>query len=139
MDRLNTQDMLLRRHWNVSGSPLCVMCATQARGTRDHLFFNCNFDVRVWNYMQIDWPSGVDMKDIAVAARRNFTKPFFTNVVFWACWNIWIIRNARVFSNERPSFNKWRRAFIHDISLMAHRIKSRFGKELIKWVSFLPP
>ncbi|XP_073355123.1 uncharacterized protein [Aegilops tauschii subsp. strangulata] len=139
MDRLNTKDMVERRHWHLEGGVSCVLCPLQTRETRDHLFFNCNFSVRVWNYLQIDWSSGDSMAHLVLNASRSFRKPFFTEVVFIACWNIWIIRNAKVFRHERAGFNKWRSAFIHDISLMQYRVKAAYKDDLLCWISFLPP
>jgi len=139
MDRLNTQDMLERRHWNVSDSNLCVLCPTHTKEDRDHLFFQCNFSCRVWNYLQISWPAGDDMTAIAFHARRDFARPFFSEVVFLACWNIWNVRNDRVFRNIKPSFRRWRASFILDVSLLVHRIKPKFKDDLIRWISFLPP
>jgi hypothetical protein len=52
-DRLNTRDMLQCRHWHVTETYDCVLCSGQHRETRDHLFFNCQFSMRVWNYLQI--------------------------------------------------------------------------------------
>ena len=117
----------------------CLLCHLRTRETRNHLFFECNFSVRIWNYLQITWSPGNDMSDIVLQAKQDFAKPFFTEVVFVACWNIWIIRNAKVFRHERQSFNKWRSAFIHDILLMQHIVKARYKEELLKWISFLPP
>ncbi|XP_073360069.1 uncharacterized protein [Aegilops tauschii subsp. strangulata] len=88
MDRLNTKDMVDRRHWHLEDGVNCVLCPLQTRETRDHLFFNYNFSVRVWNYLQIDWSSGDSMADLVINASRSFRKPFFTEVVFIACWNI---------------------------------------------------
>jgi len=139
MDRLNTKDMVDRRHWHLEDGVNCVLCPLQTRETRDHLFFNCNFSVRVWNYLQIDWSSGDSMAHLVLNASRSFRKPFFTEVVFIACWNIWIIRNAKVFRHERARFNKWRSAFIHDISLMQYRVKAAYKDDLLRWISFLPP
>ena len=51
MDRLNTKDMIIRRHWNIEDGPECVLCPTQHLETRDHLFFQCNFSARVWAYL----------------------------------------------------------------------------------------
>lgn len=59
MDRLNTMDMLERRHWNVSDNPKCVLCPSGAREDSNHLFFQCNFSERAWNYIRIYWPMGM--------------------------------------------------------------------------------
>nr|XP_045086367.1 uncharacterized protein LOC120967116 [Aegilops tauschii subsp. strangulata] len=137
--KLNTKDMVDRRHWHLEDGVSCVLCPLHTRETRDHLFFNCNFSVRIWNYLQIDWSSGDSMAHLVLNASRSFRKPFFTEVVFIACWNIWIIRNAKVFRHERARFNKWRSAFIHDISLMQYRVKAAYKDDLLRWISFLPP
>src|SRR3954465_14914446 len=87
MDCINTKDMILRRHWHIQDGPECVLCRTQHLETRDHLFFKCNFSVRVWAYLQIDWNNGSDMVHIAKRARESFQKLFFAEVVFTAWWN----------------------------------------------------
>jgi hypothetical protein len=39
VDRLNTRDMLQRRHWKVTEDTHCVLCPTRAQEDRMHLFF----------------------------------------------------------------------------------------------------
>ena len=77
MDRLNTKDMVERIHWHIDDGVHYVLCPTQTREDRDHLFFTSNFSQRVWNFLQIDWGSGDSMADIVVHAKRDFAKPFF--------------------------------------------------------------
>ncbi|EMS51875.1 Mitochondrial rRNA methyltransferase [Triticum urartu] len=89
--------------------------------------------------IMITCPFVQDMSDIAMQAKRGFGQPFFSEVVFLAWWNIWLIPNAKIFDNERPTFVKWRSGFIHDISLLAHRIKVKHRDMLLRWISFLPP
>src|SRR3954463_9072817 len=61
-DMLNTKDLLVRRHWrSPHDNNVCVLCPTHAYEDRLHLFFSCNFSPRIWNYLQIDWPSAPDM------------------------------------------------------------------------------
>jgi hypothetical protein len=50
-DRLNTRDMLRRRHWNVSNDLACVLCPTHWTEDWKHLFFYCNFSRRIWNHI----------------------------------------------------------------------------------------
>jgi hypothetical protein len=72
------------------------------------------------------------------AARASFGKPFFMEVVILACRNIWLLRNGKIFRNERPTFAKWKCNFIHDISLIKFRIKAKFLDSLSDWISSLP-
>lgn len=57
-DSLNTRDILQRRHWKVSDDSNCVLCPLRTHEDRVHLFFECNFSSRVWNYLQINWNGG---------------------------------------------------------------------------------
>lgn len=93
-----------------------------------HLFFSCNFSIRIWNYLQVDWFQGSNMQKCISKARRDFGHPFFLEVVFTAAWNIWILRNCQTFRAERASFGAWKCKFVHDISLLAHRVRTRLGQ-----------
>lgn len=73
---------------------------------------------------------------MAKEARKDFGKPYFSEGLM--CWNIWIIRNGSVFRNERPTFASWRRNFVHDITLLADRIKCKYREGLMSWISSLP-
>ena len=139
MDRINTKDMLRRRHWNIEDGPNCVLCQAHCLEDITHLFFSCNFSCRIWNYLQIEWLPGNDMMQIAQQARRAFNKPFFADIVFTAWWHIWLLGNARIFRHERPYFARWKSGFVHDLTLLSHRIKPRFKEDLLRWIDFIPP
>ena len=139
MDRINTKDMIIRRHWNIDDGPHCVLCRAHTLETRDHLFFQCLFAHRVWSFLQIDWTQGDDMVSVATVARREFAQPFFVEVVFTAWWNIWQVRNDKTFRHINPTFRRWRQGFVHDLYLLGYRIKPRFKEALFRWIDFLPP
>ena len=59
-DRLNTRDLLVRRHWrSPQEDNTCPLCFAHAHEDRDHLFFTCQFSTRVWNYLNIQWLAGL--------------------------------------------------------------------------------
>ena len=59
-DRLNTRDLLVRRHWrSTQEDNTCPLCFAHAYEDRDHLFFTCQFSTRVWNYLGIQWLAGL--------------------------------------------------------------------------------
>jgi hypothetical protein len=60
-DRINTRDMLQRRHCKVTEDTHCELCSSRGYEDRIHLFFECNFSQRVWNYLEIDWLAGNDL------------------------------------------------------------------------------
>jgi hypothetical protein len=97
MDRLNTRDMMLRRHWHLQSGPHCVMCSNGTLETRDHLFIDCPFAKRCWDFCKIIWQSGESMSDIFMNARREFQGPNFLEITICAAWNIWMERNGLIF------------------------------------------
>uniref|UniRef100_A0ACD5TXX0 Uncharacterized protein n=1 Tax=Avena sativa TaxID=4498 RepID=A0ACD5TXX0_AVESA len=128
-----------RRQWKVTNDKHCVLYPLRAYEDRVHLFFECNFSTRIWNYLQIDWTGGNgDLQDIVAATRRSFPHPFFMEVMITASWNIWIIRNAFIFRNEKPTFRKWKCNFVHDSHLLKHRIKAKHLDRYMGWLSSLP-
>jgi hypothetical protein len=136
--RLNTRDMLQRRHWRVADDTHCELCPTRSYEDRSHLFFECNFSARIWNYLQITWKSNDNIQAVVSAARRSFGHSFFKEVLITACWNIWLLQNAKVFRQERPSFAKWRGKLLHDSTLLQYRIKDKHRSSLLAWIAALP-
>jgi hypothetical protein len=137
-DRQNTKDMLQRRHWNVVEQSHCVLCPLRVHEDRAHLFFQCNFNQRIWNYLQIQWIAHDDLQTVVTEARRSFGQPFFMEVVIMACRNIWLLRNAKIFRQEIPTFAKWKCNFVHSISLLKYRIKPKLLDSLSEWIDSLP-
>jgi hypothetical protein len=76
VDRLNTIDLLRRRHCNVSEDPTCVLCPSRVYEDRIHLFFHCNFSARIWTYLQIEWQQHDDLQVVLSDAKRSFGYPF---------------------------------------------------------------
>ena len=136
-DRLNTKEMLKRRHWNIFDGDSCVLCPLHVVEDWRHLFFLCNFSVRVWNFLQIEWESGNSLEHTFFSARKEFRKPFFTEVVLLAVWNIWKQRNEAVFRQVLPSFTSSRRSFVHEATMHMHRLSPKLVPDWSSWLDNL--
>jgi hypothetical protein len=64
----------------------CELCPIRAYEDRIHLFFQCNFSMRIWNYLQIEWIHHDDMQVVVATAQQRFHKPFFMEIVVVACF-----------------------------------------------------
>ena len=136
-DRINMQQMLIRRHWLVSDNSDCILCHSHQMEDWRHLFFNCMFSTRIWNYLQISWlPDNNSMRVIA-AARRSFSGPCFIEVVILACWAIWKQRNGWIFKNIKPTFRGWKTCFVYEMSLLKFRVKDVDVSKLSSWLANL--
>lgn len=61
VDRLNTKDMLRRRHCNPQNQVLCIMCPLNAIEDIDHLLFFCPFAKRCWQKLNILWDDSLPL------------------------------------------------------------------------------
>lgn len=107
VDRLNTKDMLQRRHLNIEGTPICVMCNTRALETIDHLFFECPFARECWLKLGITWDTSPELLDRYAEARASHTTPCFTEVTMIATWELWKLRNDKVFQRHQQTLALW--------------------------------
>jgi hypothetical protein len=55
VDRLNTRNMLKRRHLNIGNDYSCPPCSTGEEETLEHLFFSCSFSASCWLTLNINW------------------------------------------------------------------------------------
>jgi hypothetical protein len=86
----------------------------------------------------VEWHSYDELQKGVAEARSRFHKPFFMEVLITACWNIWLIRNAKIFRGEKPTFARWKAKFVHDMLLLQHRIKDKHRQALLDWIQALP-
>jgi hypothetical protein len=84
IDRINTKDMILRRHWNLNSGSDCVLCHNHMLETRDHLLFTCPFASRCWNYVQIQRVQKDNISETFKATKLLFSGPCFMEVAICA-------------------------------------------------------
>jgi hypothetical protein len=133
-DRLNTRDLMIRKHWQLNSGSGCVLCATHRLETRDHLFFGCSFAQQCWDAIGIVWNLEMPISNRIILVKRNFDGPCFMEVMACATWNIWKIRNDLIFQNQHPSFGRWKVRFQHDLMLHQYKVKAALIKPLIDWL-----
>lgn len=88
-ERLNTRDMLDRRHCAKKDDDLsCVLCNGAQRETRLHLFFTCSFSISCWQHLGIVWNTSLNFFQMIVLARLRFGQKGFLEIFFIAAWHI---------------------------------------------------
>ena len=128
--------MLIRRNWRVPGGNSCVLCPCGTFEDISHLFFGCNFSMRIWNYHQVDWDYQSGLLSV-FEAKRGFSGPCFVEIIILACWHIWKQRNKMIFEGIRPSFRSWKSGFVTDVALLKYRVKKCTVPLLSSWLDKL--
>jgi hypothetical protein len=134
VDRINTRDMMNRRHWVVTSGLDCAICGRSERETKEHLFFNCGFARRIWQILGIIWTPDASLTVMFEDAKNSFQGPNFMEVAICALWGIWKCRNKKIFENIQPSVLGWKEVFRYDLELIIHRVKPAHKNILKTWL-----
>lgn len=136
-DRINTKNMLSRRHFNVGDNMDCVLCDSGSEETVEHLFFTCPFSKKCWEDLQMTWLSDGNRLNLIHSARDGWSRPMFMEVFTTAAWGIWKKRNGKICQRIPPTHRSWINRFKLDFALLAHRAKPRLGPFIDSLISTL--
>ena len=138
-DRLNTRNMLKRRHYNIGDDYNCLLCDQQIEETVEHMIFQCPFSQRCWSILGITWQqTGSRLRWISMAA-HDWSSPMFMDVFLQAAWSIWKERNNKHFRSIPPTILSWLQRFKHDFALLQHRTREDVRDFILSFVISLEP
>ena len=130
-NRLNTKDLMLRKHWQVEDGPHCVLCNQNILEDVDHLFFSSSFAMECWLKLGFSWALLRNRRDRIAEVTASANQPHFEIAFACAAWNIWKSRNDFIFNGVQPSFEGWRRKAKQDFLLHQFKVKSRTVQALL--------
>lgn len=134
IDRLNTRDLMLRKHWHLDSGPECVLCQENILETRDHLFFDCVMASQCWSSLGISWDMSLPLSDRFISARGVFSGPCFMEIMACASWNLWKLRNDVIFRGIPATLRRWKSGFQSDVMLHRHKVKPALVQSLVDWL-----
>ena len=134
VDRLNTRSMLVRRNFNVQPNSLCVLYTTNLEEDLEHLFFSCPFATTCWQKLGFIWPSIADIKQCVLSLMDTMGLPFFMEIFIIATWEIWKLRNSKIFDNGNPTTRRWVRNFKDQVFLHLVRVREEQLSCITQWL-----
>jgi hypothetical protein len=134
VDRLNTKEMLQRRHFQVQDGTTCVMCSNGDIETIEHLFFSCPFAESCWDKIGVQWNQALHLHDRLAEARNVHNIPCFTEMAMTAAWELWKVRNDKVFQRQAPSLDRWFNNFKSQCLLQSVRFKEGLRLSFCVWL-----
>ena len=121
VDRLNTRNMLRRRHFVVAGNTYtCMLCQNPPEEMVEHLFFTCPFSQQCWAKVGMLWPSNGNRLALLHAGREHWRRPLFMDIFLMATWSLWKERNNQHFRGVPHSFGSWLARFKELLTLLVH-------------------
>ena len=117
-DRLNSRNMLKRRHYNIGNDYTCLLCKSNLEETVEHLFFECSFSKNYWSDLGICWNTQGTRLDWINLAKMSWNKPLFMAIFLQASWSIWKERNNKLFRRIPLTKASWISRLKVDLSLL---------------------
>jgi hypothetical protein len=136
-DRLNTRDILRRRHKHLEEGYHCVLCHVQVDETSLHLFFDCSSSITRWYSIGIQWGQEDIIFDLLQHQHDNFTGSYFMDLFMIGAWCIWKERNDLIFNHKVPSLVNWKQLFKNEVKLHLFRLPIAKRGLVMNWLNSL--
>jgi hypothetical protein len=131
-DRLNTKNLLGRKKIHLP-SYNCATLLCDETETLIHLFWSCPFASQYCDYICPQKRNNLLVIESFYDIRDKLKLPFTIEIIILAAWSIWIIRNNKIFKNQRPGFQSWKPIFKEEINVLAHRMKKKHAQSFKEW------
>ena len=88
-DRLNTRNMLNRRHYNIGNNLDCLLCNQHVEETVEHLLFRFTFSRTCWHLLGIHWPPQGNRLDMISHLKMRHRRKMIMDIFLVAAWSLW--------------------------------------------------
>ena len=118
-------------HWGISVDPICQFCI-QSMEDRDHMFFKCSFNKRIWQHIMALCPvsNAPDNWNLLVEwglknLRGRSFRVVFCKVAWWVIvYQIWIQGNSRTHKGKVKSEEQIIKAIRRDVKAKMDSVKA---------------
>jgi hypothetical protein len=124
LDRLNTRNLLRRKNFHLP-SYTCVNYNCAEEETLVHLFWSCPFAAKCWDFICPQRDRNLSVYEAISDMRHRIHKPFAMEIIILASWSIWLVRNNKIFKNERPRFESWKVIYYEELKMINFRMKKK--------------
>lgn len=131
-DRVNTRNILFRICFHLE----TYNCATMQCGQEEtpvHLFWTCPMGMRCWDYVCPQRNRNLSLHEAFSCMKSKLNLSFFIDLLILASWSIWMIRNNKLFRNERPTFERWKAIYLLELNWLKYRIKAKYSHQFNTW------
>jgi extradiol dioxygenase family protein len=99
--------MLQQRNFTVQSNLFSVLFQDQNEEDINHLFFYCPFALACWHKLSIHWHSSTCIHERNEVTKHETHLPFFMEIFIVAAWELWNLRNAKIFDGVAATFDPW--------------------------------
>jgi len=120
--------------FEIHDDDLCVMCGSGEEETIEHLFFTRPFALDCWRSIHINSDMSMDLMDRFSTARQVHNMDFFPEATLIAAWELWKLRNDKIFQRKQPSRSIWLCNFKNQCLLQSVRFKEDLRSSFCFWL-----
>jgi hypothetical protein len=131
-DVLNTGNLLGRKNFHFPSYTRAILLCDEEE-TLIHLFWSCPFASQCWDFICPQRRNNLSVIESFYDIRDKLKLPFAMEIIILAAWSIWIIRNNKIFKNQRPSFQSSKAIFREEITSLSHRMKKKRAQSFKEW------
>ncbi|KAJ1254632.1 hypothetical protein BS78_K021700, partial [Paspalum vaginatum] len=99
--------------------------------------FSCTFATQCCQVLNIQWNHSLSIKDRILHANTTSGLPYFIEVCVLAMWELWKMRNRKIFEGHTASVNLWVVRFKEQVRLQSVRIKEAHRPAVLSWINSL--
>ena len=110
------------------------MCNTGADETIEHLFFTCPLARQCWTLINFNWNLSLNMEDRIKDAKHRNSQHFFTWTALIAAWELWKIRDDKIFGRHDVCINRWVTNFKSQCHLQLIKFKADLRSAFCFWL-----
>jgi hypothetical protein len=104
----------------------CAVRGCQQEETLHHLFWECPFAKRCWDYIYPSRTQNLSVFEAMQDIKEHIRLPFTMEIIILGSCAIWITRNNKFFENIPPTFQGWKHIYLQELKLLTHRIKNEY-------------
>jgi hypothetical protein len=112
----------------------CATLGCQQEEIVLHLFWECPFAVRCWDYICPHRTQGLNVVESISIIKTNLNLPFNMEIIVLAAWSIWILRNEKIFNNIQSFFRTWKVINFQELRWLGYRIKKKHEETFKDWL-----
>jgi hypothetical protein len=112
----------------------CATLNCQQEETLLHLFWECPFAVKCWDFICPHRTQGLNTLDSISNIKTKLNLPFSMEIIVLAAWSIWILRNEKIFNNVQPLFKTWKAIYFQELRWLGFRMKKKHEETFKYWL-----
>ena len=67
-------------------------------------------------------------------ATATSLSPYEGDILILSSWSIWMIRNNKIFRDERSTFERWKSIYLSELNWLKFRIKAKQSEQFKSWL-----